>query len=288
MTFMKSLYATPLLLGFLSSAGCSDKQMTASVDCSAICDKAVSTVGTCAGFNASECNAFCASIRDQAASNCAAQRDDYFNCAINNPSSCDANNGVKVGGDACAAKYLAVVSCASPANPNMDMSVAPKRIFITKATYSGNLGGLQGADQKCQDAATAANLGGTWTAWLSSSTKNAIDRLGDVGPWYLVGGNTKVFDSKAAVTSANPMTAILSYEDGTAVSGTRETWTGTQKNGSVYLDGSNNPVTCADWTSGGMDNSGSMGHVQSTLPEDWTSGGTGRCDQALSLYCFEQ
>ena len=72
-----------------------------------------------------------------------------------------------------------------------------KRIFITKTTFLGNLGGLAGADAKCTAAAAARSLGGTWKAWLSDASTNAIDRIGDVGPWVLVGSGTRVFDNKA-------------------------------------------------------------------------------------------
>jgi hypothetical protein len=49
----------------------------------------------------------------------------------------------------------------------------------------GNLGGLAGADAHCTAAAKAANPGDNhlWRAFLSTSTVNAIDRVG-TGPWY--------------------------------------------------------------------------------------------------------
>src|SRR5690242_15690863 len=42
-----------------------------------------------------------------------------------------------------------------------------RRVFVTSKTYQGTLGGLAGADMECQKLADAANLGGTWMAWLS-------------------------------------------------------------------------------------------------------------------------
>src|SRR5512143_171625 len=41
-----------------------------------------------------------------------------------------------------------------------------KRIFVTSTTKSGNLGGVNGANDECQQRATAAKLGGTFIAWL--------------------------------------------------------------------------------------------------------------------------
>jgi hypothetical protein len=57
--------------------------------------------------------------------------------------------------------------------------------FVTSvgAGEGGNLGGLDGADRKCQELAAAVGVGGkTWKAYLSTSTVNARDRIGN-GPW---------------------------------------------------------------------------------------------------------
>jgi hypothetical protein len=49
---------------------------------------------------------------------------------------------------------------------------------------TGNLGGLAGADAHCQKLAEAAGISGkTWTAYLSTSSENARDRIGN-GPWH--------------------------------------------------------------------------------------------------------
>jgi len=37
-----------------------------------------------------------------------------------------------------------------------------KRVFVTSDAYKGNLGGLEGADAKCQDLAEDADLPGRW------------------------------------------------------------------------------------------------------------------------------
>jgi hypothetical protein len=40
------------------------------------------------------------------------------------------------------------------------------RAFITSQTFDGNLGGLEGADLKCQEAANSSGLGGKWKAYI--------------------------------------------------------------------------------------------------------------------------
>src|SRR4029077_17175057 len=65
-------------------------------------------------------------------------------------------------------------------------------VFVSSATYGGgNLGGLTGADPKCQSLATAAVLPGTYKAWLSDDTTSAASRLThSTNPYVLVDGKT--------------------------------------------------------------------------------------------------
>ena len=58
--------------------------------------------------------------------------------------------------------------------------------FVTSASPGdgANLGGLDGADAQCQTLADTAGAGAkTWRAYLSTSSVNARDRIGD-GPWH--------------------------------------------------------------------------------------------------------
>jgi len=52
-----------------------------------------------------------------------------------------------------------------------------RRVFITEERFSGNLEGLEGADQKCQKAADEQGLGGKWQAFLGSDKELAVKRL---------------------------------------------------------------------------------------------------------------
>ena len=61
---------------------------------------------------------------------------------------------------------------------------------MTSTTYkAGDLGGLAGADAKCQARAMAAGLTGTFRAWLSDATNSPSSRFPqDAGPYLLVNG----------------------------------------------------------------------------------------------------
>lgn len=52
-----------------------------------------------------------------------------------------------------------------------------RKVFITTNTWKGDLGGLEGADEKCQTEAKKKGFSGTWKALLGDDQTLAIDRL---------------------------------------------------------------------------------------------------------------
>jgi len=171
-----------------------------------------------------------------------------------------------------------------------------KRVFVTKAKFSGDLktagagtDGADGADKLCLKAATDANLGGAWVAWVSVTGKNAIDRVLVDTPWYLVDRTTLVFDGKSKLTS-KPEHAIDMNETGTTtITGTgpltNRTWTGTNSLG-VGVAGKD----CAEWTDGTAAASAVSGTYRGET-SDWTRyalDANETCNKTWSLYCFEQ
>jgi hypothetical protein len=165
-----------------------------------------------------------------------------------------------------------------------------KRIFLTTMGTTGDLktngnaaSGLAGGDKLCQNAADAATLGGTFKAWLSTSTTNAIDRIANVGPWYLVDRCTQVFANKASITANGPQVAIRSTADG-SLAPPYDIWTGT------LPSGVKDSWTCNDWTSGApFSYLGSTGVGSNFLfAGSWTTVSTAKCDSNRLLICFEQ
>jgi len=166
---------------------------------------------------------------------------------------------------------------------------ARKRVFFTSETdyYTGNLGGLAGADAKCTALAAGAGLGGTWKAWVSTSTVNAIDHIDDVGAFYLVDRQTLVFPSKASLTGT-PLAPIDLDQHGNGVGFAYGAWTGTTVGG-VYSG-----QACSDWTDDGSMSQAGRATVArpATVPPDTTWGGDvadpGPCYTDFGLLCFEQ
>jgi len=152
-------------------------------------------------------------------------------------------------------------------------------VFVTKERYQANLGGLAGADAICQATAVAAGLPGTdWTAWLSDSTENAIDRIPD-GQYQLVDGTTQVADDKADLTDGFLKAAINLDEFGQPWGGL--VWTGTEE------DGTDTGSNCINWTDNSTGFGGSYG-AAGAKDVDWTKlpYDTALCSERYHLYCF--
>lgn len=135
--------------------------------------------------------------------------------------------------------------------------------FVTSSgSGSGDLGGLSGADQRCQALAKAAGLPNrTWRAYLSTTgpgSVNARDRIGN-GPWYnvkgvLVAQNLAELHSEKA--NINNDTAL--DEQGRPINSQGA------PNRHDILTGSNaegraTEMTCQNWTSSGT-GSATLGH----------------------------
>jgi hypothetical protein len=147
--------------------------------------------------------------------------------------------------------------------------------FVTSANpgQGGNLGGLAGADAHCNALATAAGITGkTWRAYLSTSTVNARDRIGD-GPWYNVKGeliannlaelhtaegnkisNTTAIDEKG---NTPVYLTVVNGEVQRPASGlVHDILTGTNDDGTVAAG-----QTCNDWTDGSANATAMLGHA---------------------------
>lgn len=160
----------------------------------------------------------------------------------------------------------------------------PLRAFVTDGTWTGNLGGLAGADQRCAAAALAASLGGSgrWVAWLSTANDNvrAVDRVTSDGPWELVNGDI-LANSKADLTDGDLQRAPRRTEKNEVINQVNDrVWTGTKG------DGTPAQYDCALWTSGG---GGSAGHVGEANNQGggWTLADVETCNNVNRLYCFE-
>lgn len=168
-----------------------------------------------------------------------------------------------------------------------------------EGNITGNFGGLAGADQFCQQAATASGSTRTdWVAYLSAlddatfGRVDARDRIGQ-GPWFNYCGDSIGNLDEIHVDPGLPAALILSEqglhldplnEEASFFLRAHDIATGSDEFG-VLVGGTgpdDPPVTCADWTSDSPDDQGFVGH------EDWDEQ-DGRWNAAHpSMGCDEQ
>lgn len=178
------------------------------------------------------------------------------------------------------------------AEDGADASTGAKRVFVTSKVYTGNLGGLAGADAKCQGLADAAKLGGTYKAWLADSKQRVSTRFsaaGLTGPWTLVDGTPVAADfaqlTKGTLFHALDLTELRGAPPATtAKCSTRTT--------SAWSEGSQEPPLsqCLDWA--GLPATGQSEYGIPTVTKGWqadTCGAFGaQCLKTAALFCFEQ
>jgi hypothetical protein len=170
----------------------------------------------------------------------------------------------------------------------------PKLVFLTSVDYPGNLGGLSGADAKCQALATAAGHRGTYKAWLSDSTDSPQSRFTRTGQPYRRVDGAAVAADWADLTDGNLRNRINVDEWGTPIvaSGTN-VWvrTSTSKTGTSECAAPSTSARCCDnWHSSGDSTSGhSAGYGKADqIDAQWTSASATFCNSPNKLYCIEQ
>jgi dipeptidyl aminopeptidase/acylaminoacyl peptidase len=158
-----------------------------------------------------------------------------------------------------------------------DADQPEKAVFVTSASFNGNLGGLTGADAICQaEADDPASIvpAGTYLAWLSDGTDSPETRFTKSSRPYILPGGAKVSILHALdIDPTGKSLGLTSY------------WTGTNPDGTTtqYF------LTCDGWTADPVTNfigmAGSISHGSSL----WSSGDpASACSQPHKLVCFQQ
>ncbi len=160
-----------------------------------------------------------------------------------------------------------------------------KLVFVTTAKYRGDLGGIAGADAKCQAAADGVGgvvAGKTWKAWISIPSSGVQTRLSHgTGPYKLLNG-TVIANLWSDLVDGVLLAPINVNQSGNTVSETI-TWSNTSILGNSAV--SSSPYACYDFTStSGTSDGGSSAYTDGR----WTQKVNNSCSSLLSLYCFEQ
>jgi hypothetical protein len=209
-----------------------------------------------------------------------------------------------------------LMAAQQPGAPQNAPQQQPMTFFVTSegSGKGADLGGLAGADQRCQMLAAAVGAGDrTWHAYLSTQATssqraiNARDRIG-TGPWYNSNGariakdlgdlHGDTLDQARIGSSLTKITALT--ENGEIIAGPpddnqrHDILTGSQPDGRAFTDAADH--TCHNWTSSG-EGSAQIGHPDHTGGPNtsWNSAHASRgCSQenlksmggAGLFYCF--
>jgi hypothetical protein len=152
--------------------------------------------------------------------------------------------------------------------------------FVTDNEFTGDLGGLDGADQICQAEADEAGLPGTYKAWLSDSTGSPSTRFNQVEVPYLLPNGLQVAASYAQIIASGP-TFPLNISP-TLSMRFIDVWTSTRESGLALSD------HCETWSSSEIFSVGILGSSSETLSDIWTFSLFADCNTNHALYCVGQ
>ncbi|MEM1181734.1 MAG: hypothetical protein AAGM22_25545 [Acidobacteriota bacterium] len=156
-----------------------------------------------------------------------------------------------------------------------------RTVFVSSATYSGDLGGFAGADARCQGLADDAGLDGRYRAWLGDrlTDESPNRRFERLGSFRRVDGAVIAEDWRD-LTDGDLRHPIQVTELGTTLS-SGLVWTHVKPNG----EEESTTFSCSSWDSAA--GGGTTGEL-SRSDGGWTSGNFIACTSPSRLYCFEQ
>ena len=182
-----------------------------------------------------------------------------------------------------AAALLAVIAGPAYADHN------EKTVFVTSAKFKGNLGGLTGADDKCQaeaDGPASIVPSGTYLAWLSDGFDSPDIRFTKSSHPYMLPDGTKIAEDFADLTDGSILHRINIDPTGRRL-GWQIFWTGTKADGKT----AGYHLTCDGWTTDVNDFYGMAGRSNYTS-HLWSTfvgrAAWGHCGNTNRLVCFQQ
>jgi cysteine-rich repeat protein len=164
---------------------------------------------------------------------------------------------------------------------------ASRIVFITSSVHAGDLGGLAGADALCNTLAGAAELPGTYMAWLSTAEGSPATRFTQSSVPYVTTLGIKVADDWADLSDGSLDQIVAATESGGPIpnadyscNGTaRQSWTGTNPDGTPTANNCDGFTTTA-----GL---GAIGRNSSTM--QWSlCNPMVTCAVTAPIYCFQQ
>lgn len=155
-----------------------------------------------------------------------------------------------------------------------------KIVFITSQEYDGNLGGVSGANQKCQMHAKNAGLSGTFKAWIADDNSSPWTSFARSTVPYVMTNGMQIAPNWQALITSNLENKLDVNEFGKKHVNAGA-WTGTDEGKKLE--------NCRGWTTNDSGEGGTEG-CSSTTDSRWgrTNCGENWCSSKYRLYCFQQ
>jgi hypothetical protein len=162
-------------------------------------------------------------------------------------------------------------------------------VFVTSTLYTGDLGGIAGADAICNQRAQAANLPGTYMAWISTVadspanrfTKSQVPYVETNGWLVALDWNDLIDNSLNLAIARTELGQVSPNTGGMCENSVRLARTGTNP------DGTQGPNICNNFTSANPNYLGTVGRTTSPTGS-WSNCNPGACDIPMPIYCFQQ
>jgi hypothetical protein len=161
---------------------------------------------------------------------------------------------------------LVLVACAEKKKSTGVTPCSTCRVFSTTLRYTGNLGGISGADEKCNSDSQSGTA--TFKALLSGRGGDSVIRNNTI---YVTISNQTLTTSDGNARFTFPLANAI---------GGDQAWTGLDTSWATVIN-------CTGWTSGESNVSGALGNIDATTTA-FLYEATPSCDSTLRLICVEQ
>jgi hypothetical protein len=176
-----------------------------------------------------------------------------------------------------------LTACAAPVSNERNEKI----VFVTSTSFNGNIGGVTGADAKCQieaDGQDSIVPTGTYFAWLSDETQSPDTRFTKSSHPYVLADGTRIADDYADLTDGSILHPINVEASGNTL-GLNYIWTGTNSDGTAQQSF----VTCNGWMAEPLRNFKGSGGRTNRVDSLWSNRiARVSCSRKLRLWCFQQ
>lgn len=185
-----------------------------------------------------------------------------------------------------------ITACAAPVSNERNEKI----VFVTKASVQSDMGGLSGADAKCQtEADDPASIvpAGTYLAWLSDGTDSPDTRFTKSSHPYVLPDGAKIAENYADLTDGSILHAINVDASGAPVLGAQRFWTDTMTDGKAAHQFEPNVKrnSCNAWNGTTVYQAEATIGVTYKNTGEWTNYRQSWCNssgQPKRLICFQQ